>query len=77
VIAVPNCRNCGSFVTQRYVRVFTPDDLDQPRVCPDCEGKVRDNGKPREARASREGGNDPTEYDPAKDPTVTDGGRDD
>lgn len=67
---MPECQNCGTFVTEAYVRVFSPNDVEHPRACPDCPDKVRRNGQIRDARSSREGGSDPTEYDPEKDPTV-------
>jgi len=51
--SMPNCQNCGSFVTRDYVRVFTPNDVDRPRVCPACEDLVRDGADVREARATR------------------------
>lgn len=50
---MPRCQNCDSFVTTAYVRVFTPNDVDEPRVCPACEDKVRDGADVREARATR------------------------
>jgi len=50
---MPNCQNCGSFVTEAYVRVFTPEADDARRVCPDCEDKIRDGADVREARSSR------------------------
>ncbi|EFW91091.1 hypothetical protein ZOD2009_15916 [Haladaptatus paucihalophilus DX253] len=50
---MPRCDNCGSFVTQQYVRVFTPDEVEKPRVCPYCEDLVRDGNEIRQARASR------------------------
>jgi len=50
---MPECNNCGSFVTERYVRVFTPDRVEQPRVCPNCEDKIRDGADVREARSTR------------------------
>lgn len=65
------CRNCESFVTDDYARVFTPRGVDNPRACPDCPDKVRDGrGRVRDARSSRQGGAEPSEYDPAKDPGV-------
>jgi hypothetical protein len=48
------CQNCGSFVTEQYARVFTPDGIDAPRVCPHCEDKVRDGASVREARSVRQ-----------------------
>lgn len=50
---MPTCRNCGSFVTERYVRVFAPEGMDSVRVCPSCEDKVRDGAEVREARSKR------------------------
>ncbi|WP_443984563.1 DUF7563 family protein [Halorientalis marina] len=50
---MPECQNCGSFVTEDYVRVFTPEVHDGPRVCPNCEDKIRDGNDVREARSSR------------------------
>jgi NAD-dependent SIR2 family protein deacetylase len=50
---MPECQNCGSFVTDDYVRVFAPDGMDHPRVCPNCEDMVRDGNDVREARAKR------------------------
>ena len=47
------CHNCGSFVTEDYVRVFAPDGMNNPRVCPNCEDMVRDGSDVREARAKR------------------------
>lgn len=38
---MPECQNCGAFVTERYVRVFAPTDLDAPRCCPHCEDMTR------------------------------------
>ncbi|SEO39633.1 hypothetical protein SAMN04487948_102226 [Halogranum amylolyticum] len=48
-----SCRNCGSDVSVRYVRVFAPEGFENPRVCPHCEDKLRDGGTVREARSSR------------------------
>ncbi|MFB6107857.1 MAG: hypothetical protein ABEJ82_03315 [Haloplanus sp.] len=50
---MPSCQNCGSFVTDDYVRVFAPDDMEKPRVCPNCEDMVRDGADVRKARAKR------------------------
>ncbi|AEN05637.1 hypothetical protein Halar_1931 [halophilic archaeon DL31] len=50
---MPECQNCSSFVTRRYVRVFTPEGLDTPRVCPSCEDKIRDGSDVRAARSTR------------------------
>jgi len=51
--SMPKCQNCGSSVTDAYVRVFAPDGMDNPRVCPFCEDKVRDGAEVREARSVR------------------------
>ncbi|WP_449271604.1 DUF7563 family protein [Haloferax sp. ATCC BAA-645] len=50
---MPTCQNCDSFVTEGYVRVFAPEGMDAPRVCPHCEDLVRDGSQVREARATR------------------------
>lgn len=50
---MPNCANCESFVTEDYVRVFAPDDMDTVRVCPDCPDRLRDGAEIREARSTR------------------------
>lgn len=50
---MPKCQNCGAFVTKVYARVFTPPGIDNPRVCPECEDKVRDGADVRDARSTR------------------------
>ncbi|MDZ7701528.1 MAG: hypothetical protein U5J98_05370 [Halobacteriales archaeon] len=50
---MPTCQNCESFVTERYVRVFAPEGMDRPRVCPYCEDLVREGNDVREARSKR------------------------
>jgi hypothetical protein len=50
---MPDCQNCGSFVTADYARVFAPDGLDAPRVCPNCEDLIRDGADVRRARSTR------------------------
>jgi hypothetical protein len=50
---MPECDNCDSFVTERYVRVFAPTHLDTVRVCPRCEDLVRDGSETRKARSKR------------------------
>jgi hypothetical protein len=50
---MPECDNCDSFVTERYVRVFAPTNLDTVRVCPRCEDLVRDGNQTRAARSTR------------------------
>lgn len=51
--SMPCCRNCDSFVTEDYVRVFAPNGMEEVRVCPNCEDKLRDGAEVREARSSR------------------------
>jgi hypothetical protein len=52
----PECRNCGSFVTARYVRVFSPPELDgEVRACPNCTAKRTRQGEIRQARARQTG----------------------
>lgn len=50
---MPNCKNCDSFVTERYVKVFAPDGYDTVRVCPSCPDKLRDGAEIREAKSTR------------------------
>lgn len=50
---MPDCGNCGRFVTEQYVRVFSQRGEDTVKVCPHCEDKVRENGEVREARSPR------------------------
>ncbi|WP_459821509.1 DUF7563 family protein [Halorubrum luteum] len=50
---MPECRNCSSFVTERYVRVFAPPEYETVRVCPNCEDMVRDGAGVRKARSKR------------------------
>ena len=50
------CQNCGRHVSERYVRVFAPHDVEasgEVRVCPNCPDKVRDGGQIRESRSAR------------------------
>ena len=55
---MPDCKNCGTFVTNQYVRVFAPSGLSTVRVCPSCEDKLRDGADIREAHAPRQSNND-------------------
>ena len=50
---MPDCRNCDGFVTEQYVRVFAPTGMDNVRVCPNCEDKLRDEAEVREAHSPR------------------------
>lgn len=51
----PKCQNCGAVVTKDYARVFTPNDVDEPRCCPSCPDMIRDfDGTVREARSDRQ-----------------------
>lgn len=50
---MPECQNCGSFVTVDYARVFAPDGMREPRVCPNCEDLIRDGADVRQARSTR------------------------
>jgi transcriptional regulator with XRE-family HTH domain len=48
------CQNCGAHVSRSYAAVFTPEDVEQPRVCPCCPDKIRErDGSVRDARSSR------------------------
>lgn len=46
------CENCGTFVSERYARVFSRDG-NGVECCPACPDKIRRNGEVREARLSR------------------------
>lgn len=50
---MPKCQNCQSFVTADYARVFAPDGMEHPRVCPHCEDLIRDGADVRQARSTR------------------------
>lgn len=54
---MPECRNCGAFVTKDYLRVGVPDaELDaagRPAACPFCPDRVREGGTVRPARSER------------------------
>ncbi len=84
------CRTCGSQVSDDYARVLAPEALVakcEVRCCPDCDAKIRRNGRVAEARAARHGTPESTRYDPEKatssrspetetgDTLRTDGGR--
>ena len=53
IVSMPRCRNCDSFVTTTYVRVFAPNDAEQPRVSLSCEDIARDGVEVRKPRATR------------------------
>jgi hypothetical protein len=50
---MPHCDNCEGFVTDAYVRVFSPPRMATVRVCPNCEDMVREGADVREAKAPR------------------------
>ncbi len=50
---MPECKNCGAFVTDQYVRVFAPSEMDTVRVCPECPDMLRSDGEVREAKSRR------------------------
>lgn len=37
---MPECQNCGSHVSDQYVRVSVPEHLEAPRTCPHCPDAV-------------------------------------
>lgn len=46
------CQNCGNTVTRDYARVFSPDDIDGVRTCPDCPDLIREgDGTVRQKRS--------------------------
>ncbi|WP_425311111.1 DUF7563 family protein [Halococcus dombrowskii] len=51
---MPDCLNCGGFITEQYVRVFAPTEMDTVRVCPNCPDMVREGNDVREAKSSRQ-----------------------
>jgi hypothetical protein len=53
---MPDCLNCGAFVTEQYVRVFAPTGMDTVRVCPNCPDMLRDGNDVRDAKAPRQNG---------------------
>lgn len=65
---MPECRNCGSHITDDYVRVFSADDRPGVRVCPNCPDLIREGSEVREARSTRKTGTDPTEYEADHEP---------
>ncbi|MDR9381600.1 MAG: hypothetical protein RI560_08015 [Natronomonas sp.] len=51
------CLNCEGYVSDRYCRVFAPEDLEGEgvvRACPNCTA-VRDGEDIRQARARQPG----------------------
>jgi NAD-dependent SIR2 family protein deacetylase len=52
-VPMPECQNCGSFVSRDYVRVFAPEGFEDARVCPQCEDAIREGAAVREARSRR------------------------
>lgn len=38
---MPDCQNCGAFVTKQYVRVFEPSEMDDASACPHCTNRNR------------------------------------
>ena len=49
----PECDNCGATVSDRFVRVFSPDGQ-SVRACPRCEDMTRDkSGRPRPTKAPK------------------------
>ena len=51
---MPSCENCESFVTEAYVRVFAPNGRETVRVCPSCEGLIREGNHTRPSRSKRQ-----------------------
>lgn len=39
------CRNCGSHVTERYIRVQCADEDEDPPACPQCPYKRMEGGR--------------------------------
>lgn len=46
------CQGCGATVSRDYARVFSPDDVDGVRTCPDCPDLIREgDGTVRKKRS--------------------------
>ena len=50
---MPACENCDGFVTDNYVQVFAPPEMDTVHVCPHCEDELRDGAEVHEAYSPR------------------------
>jgi hypothetical protein len=50
---MPHYGNCEEFITDAYVRVFSPPGMNTVRVCPGCENLVREGADVGEAKAPR------------------------
>lgn len=51
----PSCDNCGAHLTERYLRVWSPDGKSVPG-CVHCPDKVRaPDGRVRDAKSERQG----------------------
>lgn len=70
---MPECGNCGRFVTRDYERVFRPPDEDQVRACPGCPDRIRERGNIRDARSPRRTTRD--EELPEESPVAAAGGQ--
>jgi NAD-dependent SIR2 family protein deacetylase len=51
---MPECANCGAVVTEQYVRVFAPNEMETVRACPQCPDVVREGGDVRAAKSPRQ-----------------------
>jgi DNA-directed RNA polymerase subunit RPC12/RpoP len=51
---MPTCNNCGSHVSDQYLKVFEPESVDDPKACPRCEDKIRSGAEVRDIRAPRQ-----------------------
>jgi hypothetical protein len=50
---MPACKNCGEFVTERYVKVFASTGMNTVRVCPACPDMVREGSEVRKSKSPR------------------------
>lgn len=37
---MPDCQNCGAFVTREFARVFSPEGEAGPRQCLECSNEI-------------------------------------
>jgi hypothetical protein len=51
---MPECQHCGAFVSESYARVFTPEEVEQPRACPNCPDRKRGADGRAQAKKTRQ-----------------------
>jgi len=48
---MPECENCGAFLSEDYARVFLPSGESAAPACPHCPNMVREGADYRPARS--------------------------